>query len=97
MTRFEVFHPDFVLFAFVVDVTVSCCFWLLLILEESIMQDLVIDIDFTHLRLHSFSHLLLKCLGFVSLRRFLSQLADACLLDEIGKLKWNLVDASLVL
>ena len=70
---------------------------LLLILKESVMEHLIVNVDLAHLWLHAFSHLLLKCLGFIGLRCFLSQLANSCLLDEVRKLEWDLVNASLVL
>ena len=97
MTRFEVLHPNLVLFALVVDVAMRSRLRFLLILEEGIVQDLIVNINLAHLRLHSLPHLLLQRLGFVGLCRLLTQLADASLLNEVWKLEGDLVDASLVL
>ena len=60
MTRFEVFHSNLVLFTFIVDIAMGRRLGLLLILKESIMEHLIVNVDLAHLRLHAFSHLLLK-------------------------------------
>ena len=97
VARLEVFHTDFVLLALEVYVTMRSLLGFLLVLEESIVQDLVVNLDLAHLRLHAFSHLLLQCLGIVCLARLLPKLADARLLNEVWQLEGYLVDATLVL
>ena len=69
--------------------------WLLLMFEESIMKNIVIDVDFPHLWLNSFSHPLLQTLsGIISL---LPYPVDAGVFDKLGKLERALMYASLVL
>ena len=97
MTRLEILHADLVLLALVVDVAMLRHLWLILVLEESVMQDLIVDIDFSHLRLHTLSHFLFQSLGFVSFRSLLPKLRDSSLLNEFRQLKWNFVDASFIL
>ena len=67
MTRFEVFHSNLVLFTLIVDIAMRRGLGLLLILKESVMEHLIVNVDLAHLWLHAFSHLLLKCLGFIGL------------------------------
>ena len=97
MSRFEILHSNLILLAFVVDVAMSSCLRLLLVLKEGIVKHLIVNVDFAHLRLHALSHLLLECLSFVSLGCLLPQLADPGLLYEVWQLERNLMNTSLVL
>ena len=95
--RFEVLHPDLILFAFVVDITVGRYLRFLLVLKKRVVQDLIVNVDFSHLRLHALSHFLFQSLvGIVSIA-FISHFGDPCLLDELRQLERYLMDASLVL
>ena len=97
MPRLEVFHSDLILLTLVVDVTVGRCLWLLLVLEESVVEHLIVNVNLTHFWLHALAHLLLQRLRLIRLRRLLAQLADPSLLDKVRQLEWNLVNAALVL
>ena len=97
MPWLEVLHPNLILFTLVVNITVRRHLWFGLVFEESIMQYLIVNIDFAHLGLHALSHFLLQSLCLVSLCSLLPQFRDASLLDELWQLEGNLVDASLVL
>jgi len=88
-------HADLVLLPLKVQVTVMSQLGLLLILKEGIMQNLIINVDLTHLRLHSLSHLLLKSLVFVV--GLLSDLGDTCLFDKVRELKGRFMHTSLIL
>ena len=67
MSRLEILHSNLILFAFVVYIAVSSRLWLLLVLKEGIMKDLIVNVNLAHLWLHALSHLLLECLSFVGL------------------------------
>lgn len=97
MTRLEVFHSDLVLLAFEVYVTMRSLLGLLLVLEEGVVQDLVVNLNLAHLRLHALPHLLLERLGIVCLASLLTKSTDSCLLDEVRQLEGYLVYATLVL
>ena len=97
MSRFEVFHADFVLLALEVYVTVRSLLGFLLVLKEGIVQHLVVYLNLAHLRLHSLSHLLLQCFSLVCLSSLLPQLTDARLFNEIRQLEWYLVYTALIL
>ena len=97
MAWLKILHSDLVLFTFVVYITVLGHLWLALIFEESIVQYLIVNVDFAHLWLHTLAHFLLQSLRFISFSRLLPQLRNASLLDEVRQLEWNFVDASLVL
>ena len=97
MSRFKVFHAYFVLLALVIHVSMSGLLRLLLVLKESIVQHLVIDLNFAHLRLHTLPHFLLQRLGIVCLASLLTKLADSGLLNEVWQLEGYFVDTALVL
>lgn len=64
-------------------------------LKEGIMQDAIIDLDFTHFGLDSLPHSLLQ--GFTLVACALSHFVNACILNKLRKLEWLLVNSSLVL
>jgi hypothetical protein len=67
----------------------------LLILKESIMQNLIININFTHFGLHSFPHLLFEC--FILIICLISNFCNTSLFNEIRKFKWCFVNTSFIL
>ena len=97
MAWLEVLHTDLVFLSLVVDIPMLGHLWPLLVLEEGVMQDLIVNINFAHFWLHSLSHLLLERLRLVSLRRLLSQFRYAGLFDKVWQLEGNFVDSSLIL
>lgn len=60
-------------------------FWLRLILEESIVKLLIIDINLSHLRLYTLSSLLLERLTFFLLLDRISLSCDTGIGDETWK------------
>ena len=97
MPWFEILHTYLVLLSFVINITVRRSLWLLLILEKRVVQNLVINVDFAHFRLHALSHFLFETLSLVSLSSLLSELADASVLDKVRQLKGDFVDSALIL
>jgi hypothetical protein len=67
----------------------------MLVLEKGIVKNAVVDVNFSHLWLHPLPHLLFQGLRLIV--GLLSHLADSGVLNKIGQLERNLVDATLVL
>mmetsp|Transcript_136776 Transcript_136776/g.381242 ORF Transcript_136776/g.381242 Transcript_136776/m.381242 type:complete len:233 (+) Transcript_136776:1318-2016(+) len=88
-------HLGLVLLAFMVQVVVLGEFWLVGKLEEGIVENLVIDIELSHLRMYPVSALLLQRLGFLLLHDGLTDLRNASGLDEVGKLEGRLLHTAL--
>lgn len=84
-----------VLHAFVVDVTVSGEPRLRLMLEESVVQYVIVNLDLTHLRLDSLAHPLLQCLAAIA--RLLPDLVDASRLNVVWQFERLLLKSTLVL
>ena len=82
-------------FSFKKHIAMCCQFWLLLILKECIMQNIIINVNFAHFWLNSFSHSLLQALALIIC--LCSYLIDACILNKIRKFKWSFMNTSLVL
>ena len=64
--------------------------WLCLPFEESVMQLLIIDVDLSHLRAHTFTHFGLQCFLILFLLQCLPHLHNASGLDKIWQIKWRL-------
>ena len=69
--------------------------WLLLVLKESIMKNLIVDINFPHFRLHPLSHFLFQ--SFVLIVSLFTYFGDSSSLDEFRKFERCLMDSSFVL
>jgi hypothetical protein len=90
-------HSNFILLAFIVEVSMASLRGFLLVLEEGIMQNLIVYINFAHFRLQSLPHFLFESFGLICMVALFSQLSDACLLYEFWQFERYLVDSTLVL
>jgi len=69
--------------------------WLLLVLEESVMKNVVVNVDLAHFRLYSLSHFLFQTFGWIL--SFFAHFIYARTLDEIREFERSFVDSSLIL
>jgi len=78
----------------IIQITMNRHFWLCLPFEKSIMQLLIIDVDLSHFRSHTFTHFGFQCLLILFLLEGLSHLHNTSGLDKLWQIKWRLFYAS---